>query len=108
VGLAVNFLGGLLNGLFGAGAAIIIVPSMILFAQFPGHVVISTTQVILVALNVTGFVTHPGIGAINIYYAVILAVGAMIGSLFGARIEYRISPNLLRKVIAVLLIGIGT
>lgn len=107
VGLAINFGAGLLSGVFGAGAAIIIVPTTILFVRLPGHVAIATTRIILMALNVSALIVHIGIGEINAYYALILAVGAAIGSIGGAKIAFKIPPGALTKVIALILLILG-
>ena len=107
VGLAINFGAGLLSGVFGAGAAIIIVPTTILFVRLPGHVAIATTRIILMALNVSALIVHIAIGEINAYYALILAVGAAIGSVGGARIAFKIPPGALTKIIALILLLLG-
>ena len=107
VGLAINFAAGILSGLFGAGAAIIIVPTTILFVRLPSHVAIATTRIILMALNASALITHIGIGAINAYYALILAVGAVIGAVIGAKIAFKIPPSILTKLIAAILALLG-
>lgn len=107
VGLAINFAAGILSGLFGAGAAIIIVPTTILFVRLPSHVAIATTRIILMALNASALITHIGIGAINAYYALILAVGAVIGAVIGAKIAFKIPPGILTKLIAAILALLG-
>ena len=107
VGLAINFAAGILSGLFGAGAAIIIVPTTILFVRLPNHVAIATTRIILMALNASALITHIGIGAINAYYALILAVGAVIGAVIGAKIAFKIPPSILTKLIAAILALLG-
>jgi uncharacterized membrane protein YfcA len=107
LGLAINFAAGVLSGLFGAGAAVIIVPTTIIFVKLPSHVALATTRIVLMFLNVSALATHVGIGAINVYYALILATGAAIGSIIGARIAFKIHPDLLSKVIAIVLLVLG-
>ncbi len=107
IGLAINLAAGVLSGLFGAGAGIIIVPMTILLVKLPSHVALATTRIILMMLNISALVTHIGIGAINAYYAMILAIGAVIGAVIGARIAFRIHPDLLSKLIAAILFLLG-
>ncbi|MGI0090556.1 MAG: sulfite exporter TauE/SafE family protein [Nitrososphaerales archaeon] len=102
-GIAINLLAGFLSGLFGAGAAVIIVPASILFVRFPSHIAIATTRIVLVVLDVSALATHVGIGTINVTYALILSVGGIIGAIIGARIAFAIRPDLLTKVIAIIL-----
>ena len=108
VGLVINFGAALLSGMFGAGAALVIVPAAVLFVKMPSHVAIATTRIMLVVLNASAVITHVSIGAIDWLYAVILAIGALIGSILGARIAFMLSPALLTKVIVIFLIALGT
>lgn len=106
-GLVINLGAALLSGMFGAGAALVIVPATVLFVKMPSHVAIATTRIILVVLNASAVIAHVGTGAIDWLYAVILAIGALIGSIIGARIAFKLSPGLLTRVIAILLIVLG-
>lgn len=107
IGIAINLTAAVLSGLFGAGAALIIVPTTILFVKMPSHVAIATTRVILVALDSAALLTHIGIGTINFSYALVLSVGATIGALIGARIVFSIKSDLLTKIVAIFLAILG-
>ncbi|MGI0083696.1 MAG: sulfite exporter TauE/SafE family protein [Nitrososphaerales archaeon] len=107
IGVAINFAAGILSGIFGAGAAVIIVPTTILLVRMPSHVAIATTRIILMGLNVSALITHIGIGAINTYYALILAIPAIIGAVAGAKIAFKIPPGTLTKLIATILAILG-
>ncbi|MCL4519529.1 MAG: sulfite exporter TauE/SafE family protein [Thaumarchaeota archaeon] len=106
-GVIINLGAALLSGMFGAGAALVIVPATVLFVKMPSHVAIATTRIILVVLNASAVIAHVSIGAIDWLYAAILAVGALIGSMIGARIAFKLSPGLLTRVIAIFLILLG-
>jgi uncharacterized protein len=107
IGLLINFFAGLLAGIFGAGAGAIIIPTTILFVKLPGHVAIATTRIVLIMLDAAALTTHIGIGTINVTYALILSVGAVVGSIMGARIAFRISPGILTKIIASIFLVLG-
>src|SRR5579875_3816884 len=107
VGMLATFAAGILNGVFGAGASIIIIPATILFVRLPGHVAIASTRIVLTSLNTTALLAHIGTGLINIYYAILLAIGAVIGSIIGARIAFWASKTTLSKLIALVFLAIG-
>ncbi len=107
VGMLATFAAGILNGVFGAGASIIIIPATILFVRLPGHVAIASTRIVLTSLNTTALLAHIGTGLINIYYAILLAIGAVIGSIIGARIAFWASKTTLPKLIALVFLAIG-
>jgi uncharacterized membrane protein YfcA len=107
LGLLINFFAGLLAGIFGAGAGAIIIPTTILFVRLPGHIAIATTRIVLMMLDAAALTTHIGIGTINLTYALILSVGAIVGTFIGARIAFRISPAVLTKIIASIFLVLG-
>lgn len=107
VGMLVNFAAGLISGTFGAGAAIIIVPAMIMLVRIPGHVAIASSRIVLFALNIGAVTTHVSTGAINYFYALALSLGAIVGIYFGARIVFKMSPTLLTKIMVVIFVMIG-
>jgi uncharacterized protein len=106
-GFVANFFAGLLSGIFGAGAALIVVPLTILLVRIPSHVAIATTRIVLLVLNASAVLTHIGINAVNYSYAIILSIGAVAGTLLGARIAFKMSPSFLTKIIAIILVVIG-
>ena len=107
-GLAIMFGASLLNGMFGAGASLVIVPSMILIMKLPSLTALATGQLVLSILNLSGFVVHIGMSAVDYPFAAILGIGAMAGSYLGTRLVLRLSPTRLRKAMSILLIVIAT
>lgn len=106
-GILINFGAGLLSGTFGAGAAVIIVPSMVMFVRMPSHVAIASSRIVLIALNFSAVLTHVSFGAINFLYALILSAGAIVGIYFGSKIVFRMSPSLLTKIMVLIFISLG-
>lgn len=100
-GIAINLGAAFLTGLFGAGAALIIVPTTILFVRMPSHVALATTRIVLVALDIAAVITHMGVGTINVSDALILSAGGLAGALIGARIAFSLNPNTLSKLVAI-------
>ena len=107
MGALLNFAAGLISGTFGAGAAIIIVPAMIMFVRMPGHVAIASSRIVLLALNVGAIATHVSTGAINYLYALALSVGAIVGIYFGAKVVFKMSPTFLTKIMVAIYVLIG-
>lgn len=106
-GALINFGAGLIAGTFGAGAAIMIVPAMMIFVKMPGHVAIASSRIVLLTLNISAIATHVTIGAIDYFYAAVLSAGAIIGIYFGAKVVFKLSPSLLTKIMAVIFVGLG-
>jgi uncharacterized membrane protein YfcA len=106
-GMLINFAAGLLSGTFGAGAAVIIVPSMVMFVKMPSHVAIASSRIVLIALNLSAVVSHVSFGAINFLYALILSCGAIVGIYFGTKIVFKTSPMVLTKIMVVIFTCLG-
>ncbi|MGH7531507.1 MAG: TSUP family transporter [Gemmatimonadales bacterium] len=93
-------LAGLVSGLFGVGGAIVIVPGLVLLAQLPQHTAHGTS---LAALAIpVGFIVgtleYHRRGQVNLAFAVVIALGLVIGAYFGSRLAGSMSDVLLRKV----------
>ena len=106
-GVILNFAAGLVAGLFGAGAAVIIVPVIILLVKMPSLIAIATSRLVLTALNVSAVLTHVGIGSISPYYALVLGTGSIVGTVLGARIAFKIKGEHLTKIIVIVLVFVG-
>jgi uncharacterized membrane protein YfcA len=106
-GILINFAAGLLSGTFGAGAAIIIVPSMVMFIRLPSHVAIATSRIVLLALNLSAVVAHVSSDAINYYYALIISLGAIVGIFIGSKLVFRMVPLVLTRVMVILFVLLG-
>jgi uncharacterized membrane protein YfcA len=107
IGYLATFAAGFLNGLFGAGAALIMIPATILFVKMPGHVAIASTRIVLTVLNSVALFAHVANGSIDYYVAVILAIGSVIGSFVGARIAFKASKSHLNLIVAAIFLLIG-
>lgn len=107
IGYLATFAAGFLNGLFGAGAALIMIPATILFVKMPGHVAIASTRIVLTVLNCVALFAHVANGTIDYYLAIILAIGSVIGSFVGARIAFRASKSHLNLIVAAIFLLVG-
>lgn len=88
---------GAVTGLVGAGGGFLIVPALVLFGGLPIHLAIGTSLFAIVMKNIAALGGH--ILAVTINWPVTLTFTAIaiLGSLFGARLVSRISPDGLQK-----------
>lgn len=83
-GLLVGFIGGLL----GIGGGIILIPLFVFVLRIPLKKAFGTSLIIIAIMAVPGSVIHYLLGHIDVYLALLLAVGVIPGSYLGARITY--------------------
>ena len=105
--MGVGFLVGILSAIMGVGGGFIMVPAMIYLLGMPTKVVIgtSTFQIIFV----TGFTTllHAVTNqTVDIVLALLLIAGGVIGAQVGTRLGLRMRPEVLRILLAGLVLAV--
>jgi len=103
LGLVLSFFGGLSSGLLGIGGGALLVPILHLTMDFPIHVTVATSMFIMVFTSISGAATHFSLGNVQIYHAVFLCIGVIIGAQLGAYFSKKISGKGLRRMFGVVL-----
>ncbi len=103
---AVGAIVGLGAGLAGVGGPVLSVPLMVL-AGFPVLATIGTGQVIQIVAAAAGTLGNLRFGAIGIELGLALAALQIAGVLAGARLAHAMNPLRLRRLVALLCIGVG-
>ncbi|HHY39853.1 MAG TPA: sulfite exporter TauE/SafE family protein [Syntrophaceticus sp.] len=99
-----GFAAGWLSALLGIGGGVILVPMMTYFFKVPIQQAVGTSLAVIIPTALIGAWQHYNLNNLNLKLAVVLAIGAVIGSYLGAHSVAVISPDILRKIFAVLLI----
>ncbi len=100
-----SFFAGIISGLFGVGGGIIFVPLMVVAMGLSMKNAAPTSQFILLFASGSALVTHTLLGHPDFYQALLLATGAFVGGLVGARLSLEIKENSLKILISIVMIG---
>jgi uncharacterized membrane protein YfcA len=104
----IGLLAGVASGFFGIGGGIIIVPMLgFLVGMTQTQATATSLAAMILPVGILGVWQYWKAGQLpqqNIYYALILGAGLMIGALFGSRIALMLDQDMLRKGFAALLI----
>ena len=100
-----SFFAGIISGLFGIGGGIIFVPLMVILMGLSMKNAAPTSQFILLFASSSGLITHSILGHPDFYHALLLASGAFIGGLVGARLSLEIKEKGLRILIMIVMIA---
>jgi uncharacterized membrane protein YfcA len=104
VGLAA----GLLSGLFGIGGGILMVPALVLLANFHTKLAIGTSLGALVLpVGILGAYTYYQNGNLSIRTSLLLSAGLILGAWLGARFAQAIPGPTLQRMFAVLLVAVA-
>jgi uncharacterized membrane protein YfcA len=107
LGVGLGFFGGLASGLLGIGGGALLVPIMAFIMLMPMHVVVATSMFTMIFTSISGVIQHYTLGNIDFTYALLLAVGAVVGGQVGAWLCKKVSSQNLRRVFAVVLIVVS-
>ncbi len=104
LGAIIGFLGALL----GIGGGFIMVPALIYLLRVPTNVVIGTSLIQILATMAVATVLHAASDqSVDLFLAIILMVGGVIGAQFGARIGQNIRGDQLRALLGLLVIAVA-
>ncbi len=106
--LGLGFLSGLLTVLLGIGGGFIMVPAMIYLLGMSAQVVVGTSLLqILFVTAVTTIVHATTTRSVDIVLAGLLLLGSVIGAQYGAWLAQRMKPELLRMILAIVVLGVA-
>jgi len=99
--LCIGLAAGVLSGLFGLGGGILIVPSLVLLANFPGRTAFGTSLgALLLPVGLLGAYTYWDNGDLDVRASLLIALGLFLGAGFGAKVAQLLSPAVLLRVFA--------
>jgi uncharacterized membrane protein YfcA len=106
--LALGFVSGLLTVLLGVGGGFIMVPAMIYLLGMSAQVVVGTSLLqILFVTAATTLVHATTTRSVDIVLAGLLLLGSVVGAQYGARLAQKMKPELLRMILAIVVLGVA-
>jgi uncharacterized membrane protein YfcA len=106
--LGLGFISGMLTVLLGVGGGFIMVPAMIYLLGMSAQVVVGTSLLqILFVTAVTTLVHATTTRSVDIVLAGLLLLGSVIGAQYGARLAQKMKPELLRMILAIVVLGVA-
>jgi uncharacterized protein len=103
--LILGFFVGILTMLMGVGGGFMLVPAMLYLLGMSGRVVVGTSLFNILFVTMATTMTHAlTTKAVDLILAALLLVGSVMGAQFGTKIALRARPDILRLVLAVVVI----
>jgi uncharacterized membrane protein YfcA len=103
-GILLAFFGGIASGLLGIGGGVVLVPIMALLLLMSMHVAVATSMFTMILTSLSGVAQHYALGNINLEFALLIAIGSVLGAQVGAYTSKKVSGRNMRRIFAVLLI----
>jgi len=102
-----GLIGGLLSGVFGVGGGIVMVPLLISLVHMNQRQAATTSLAAIVPTSIVGSITYLANGHIDLVAGVIIAGGAVVGSIIGSNLLQRIPLFWLRWLFIALLVVVA-
>jgi uncharacterized membrane protein YfcA len=103
-----GFASGVLTVLLGVGGGFLMVPAMIYLLGMSAQVVVGTSLLqILFVTAITTIVHATTTRSVDIVLAGLLLLGSVVGAQFGARLAQKMRPELLRMMLAIVVLGVA-
>jgi uncharacterized protein len=106
--LLLGFASGVLTTLLGIGGGFIVVPEMIYLLGMSAQVVVGTSLMQIVVVTAAATLIHATTTkSVDIVLAVLLLIGSVIGAQFGVRMAQKVKPELLRMILAIIVLAVA-
>ncbi len=106
--LIVGLFAGVIAGMFGKGGGIIIVPILIkLFHYDPRSASATSLAALQLPVGLPSVIVYANDGYLNYLYAVLLAVGIVLGAFLGSKAALKLSGMMFKRIYAVFLVGVA-
>jgi len=108
--LTIGFVAGVFGGVFGIGGGAVMVPAMVLLIGMDQKFATGTSIAAqILPIGILAALVYHRNGNLNIKYAVVIALGLLVGNLLGALFANQayISSETIKKLYGVFLIAIG-
>ncbi|MGQ9872180.1 TSUP family transporter [Leptodesmis sp.] len=108
--LVIGLVAGIAGGVFGIGGGAIMVPAMVLLMSMDQKFATGTSIAAqILPIGLLAAIVYYRNGNLNIKYAVVIAIGLLVGNLFGALFANQpyISSETVKKIYGVFLLAIG-
>jgi len=99
---------GIFAGLFGKGGGIVIVPLLIKFFKYDPKAAAATSLAALqLPVGLPSVIVYAHAGYLNWVYAGLMALGIVVGVIFGTKMAIKLSGAMFKKVYALFLLGVA-
>ena len=103
--LVLGVLAGVCAGMFGIGGGLIVVPALVFFYGMTQHSAVGTSLgALLLPVGALSAWVYWRNGHVNVTYAVLIAVGLVLGGWVGAKLVQPVSDLTLRRMFGVFLV----
>jgi uncharacterized membrane protein YfcA len=98
------FIGGISAGLLGLGGGAVVVPVLSVLMGLPMHAAVATSMFTMMFTTAAGTTYNILLGSVNMYFALSLGVGMLVGGQIGAKLACRVNAVQLKQIFGLIII----
>ena len=103
--ISIGLFAGILSGFVGVGGGIFVVPALVFFLGLSQHNASGTSLALLMTpVGIFAVYNYYKSGNVNVNYALVIAIGFIVGAYFGSKLSLSISGDIVKRVFAVFMI----
>jgi uncharacterized protein len=108
VPLSVGMVAGIASGLFGIGGGAVIVPALVAIFKYDQKLAVGTSLgALLLPVGLPGVINYADDDVLNLGVSALVAVGLMIGAIFGARMALNLPSKTVKRLYGVFLLFVA-
>lgn len=106
--LIIGTAAGVLGGLVGIGGGVVVIPALVFFLGFSQHMAQGTSlTMMLPPIGILAVLAYNRQGFVDWKAAVLLCIGFLLGSIFGAKLATTAPQAVLSRIFGVFLVVVG-
>lgn len=106
--IAIGLIAGIFSGIVGLGGGIIIIPALIYLVGLTQKEAQGTSLALMLPpIGLLAAINYYKAGAINLKYAIVIALAFLVGGYIGSKIALGLSDQTLKKIFAFALLILG-
>jgi uncharacterized membrane protein YfcA len=98
------FIGGMSAGLLGLGGGAVVVPVLCVLMGLPMHAAVATSMFTMMFTTTAGTAYNFLLGSVNIYFALAIGFGMLLGGQVGSRLACRVNAVQLKQIFGLVII----
>jgi len=98
---------GFVNGIFGGGGGMVVVPMLIFLLKYPVKAAHATAILIILPISVISGIIYASYGAFEMNVGLPVTIGVIFGGIIGAKLLSKLNAKIVTKIFSVVMLAAG-
>jgi hypothetical protein len=98
---------GFVNGLFGGGGGMVVVPMLIFLLSYPVKTAHATAILIILPISIISGIIYASYGAFDMNIGLPVTIGVVMGGITGAKLLSKLNSDIVTKIFSIVMFAAG-